>query len=111
MRVKVERSRPGPCALHVDILAMVAHQLADARSAVDMRDDLEQEIRRGEFSRLSRGVEGAMLVAHGAGRNPNRAVVEGADQRVDLDGELRLRQLLGKAPQLAPAGDRRMVVE
>src|SRR5258707_12329793 len=97
MRVKVERSRPGPCALHGDILAMVAHQLADARSAVDLRDDLEQEIRRGEFSRLSRGVEGAMLVAHVAGRIRNLAVVVVADQLVDLDGALRLRQLLGNA--------------
>ncbi|MGY3354675.1 hypothetical protein ACVWZK_001338 [Bradyrhizobium sp. GM0.4] len=38
-------------------------------------------------------------------------VVERADQGIGLDGQLRLGQLLGKAPQLAAAGDRRMIVE
>ena len=52
-----------------------------------------------------------MLVAHRAGGDANRAVVEGADQRVGLGAQLRLRKLLGKAPELAAAGDRRMVIE
>ena len=72
---------------------------------------LSRKFGAASFFASTDDVEGAVLVAHGAGRDADRAVVQGADQRVDLDGELRLRQLLGKAPQLAPAGDRRMIVE
>src|SRR5205823_12299804 len=109
--VEVERRGPGPCALHGDVFKMEAHQLADARRTVDMWNDLEQEVGSGELPRFGRGVESAMLVAHGACRDADRAVVQGADQRVDLDGELRLRQFLGKAPQFTSSGNRRMIVE
>ena len=33
-----------PRALHLDVLHVVAHQFADARGAVDVRDDLQQEL-------------------------------------------------------------------
>src|SRR6478672_5495006 len=46
MRRKMERRRPGPCALDRDILEMIFDQFADAWRAVDMRNDLEQEVRR-----------------------------------------------------------------
>lgn len=36
-------SRAGPGAFQVDVLQAVFDQLADARRAVDVRDDLEQE--------------------------------------------------------------------
>ncbi len=62
-------------------------------------------------SGLGGEVQGAVLVAHGAGGDADRAVVQRADQRVGLDRQRRLGQLLREAPQLAPAGDRRMVVQ
>ena len=46
MRRQMERRRPGPRALYRDIFQVVFDQFADARRAVDMRNDLEQEIWR-----------------------------------------------------------------
>ena len=40
-----------------------------------------------------------------------RTVVQGTDQRVDFSPQRRLRQFLRKAPELATAGDRPLVVE
>ncbi len=48
MMKKLERHRSGPCAFNSDILADVAHQLADARCAIHVRDDLQQKTRGGE---------------------------------------------------------------
>ena len=76
-----------------------------------MRHDLEQKVRRGERG-CDRGViQGRVLVAHGAGRDADRAVVERPHHRVDLRTQRRLSELLRKTPQLAAAGDRRMIVE
>src|SRR5687767_7903914 len=52
-----------------------------------------------------------MLVADGTGRDPNWPVVERAYHGVDLDAQRGARELLRKTPQLASAGDWRMVVE
>ena len=41
MRRQMERRRPGPRALYRDILEMVFDEFANARRAVDMRNDLE----------------------------------------------------------------------
>src|SRR6201988_704304 len=41
MLEELDCARAGPGTLHCDILHVVAHQLADPRRAVDMRDDLE----------------------------------------------------------------------
>ena len=43
---QAERRRAGPGTFQVDILQVVLDQLANARRAVDMRDDLEQEVGR-----------------------------------------------------------------
>ena len=40
----MQRRGPGPRALYRDIFEMVLDELADARRAVDMRDNLEQKI-------------------------------------------------------------------
>src|SRR5215470_11827709 len=48
MRVERQRARAGPRTLDRDVLEIILDQLANARAAVDMRDDLQQEIRRGE---------------------------------------------------------------
>ena len=79
--------------------------------AVDMRNDLEQEIRRRKRSFDLRQISFAVLVAHRAGRDPKRTVIQGSDQRVDLGSQRRLRQFLRKAPELAATGDRPLVVE
>ena len=50
MRRQMKRRRPGPRALDRDILEMIFDQFADAWRAVDMRNDLEQEVRRRKRS-------------------------------------------------------------
>ena len=56
-------------------------------------------------------VKRAVLVAHGAGGHTQLAVVQRAHQHVLVHAQAGRGQLLGKAPDLAPAGDRRVVVE
>lgn len=111
MRAELQGRRAGPGALHGHVFEMAAHQLADARAAVDMRDDLDQDVRRGQVPRFGRQVERTVLVLHGAGGDADGAVVQRADQRVGLDRQPRLRQLLGKSPQLAARRNRRIVVQ
>lgn len=53
----------------------------------------------------------AVFVAHGPRRHPKRSVIERSDQRIDLGPQRRLRRLLGKTPEFAPAGDRPLIVE
>src|SRR6516225_9315560 len=108
--MQIERARSGPSALQIDVLKVVFDQLADPRAAVDMRYDLQEEIWR-----LERGLDGGVinrlvLVTHGPGRHPHGPVIQRADQRVDLGAQRRLGQFLWKAPKLASAGDRRIVV-
>src|SRR3546814_1430445 len=76
-----------------------------------MRDNLQQVVRRAQPPGLVGGIEGAVLVAHGAGGDAHGAIVQRADQRVGLDRQRRLRKLLWEAPDLPAAGNRRMVVE
>src|SRR5713101_4651154 len=111
MRVEVERGRAGPGAFDRDVLEVVLDELADARRAVDMRDDLQQEVRCGERYLHRRQIRLLVLVAHRPRRHAHRAVVERADERVDLDVERGLGELLREAPELAAARDRRIVVE
>ena len=40
-----------------------------------------------------------------------RTVIQGTDQCVDFSPQRRLRQLLRKAPELATAGDRSLIIE
>ena len=63
--------------------------------AVDMRDDLQQEIRRPRATLDRRRDRRLVLVAHRAGGDAHRAVVERADQRVDLDPQLGLASFFG----------------
>src|SRR6516164_4131816 len=111
MREELDRSRTGPGALQGDVLHVITHQLADPRCAVDMRDDLDHEIRPGERLYERRRVDFAMLETHRRGDAEDRAVVQGAHHHVAFVRNLRARQLLWEAPDLAPAGDWRVVVE
>src|SRR5437764_7547413 len=76
-----------------------------------MRNDLKQEVRRFERGFDLRQIGFSMLIPHRAGRDSNRTVIQGADQRVDLGPERRLRQFFGKTPELAAPGDRPLVIE
>src|SRR6516225_648443 len=108
--MQIERARSGPSALQIDVLKVVFDQLADPRATVDIRYDLQKEIWRLECG-LDSGVIGRLvLVTHSAGRHAHRAVIERADESVDFGTQRRLRQFLWKAPKLASAGDRRIVV-
>src|SRR5688500_3443778 len=100
MRIEFERGRGRPRALEVDIAEPITHQLANAWCAIDMRDDLQEKTRL--VHRVHDGVtrDRLVLVAHTAGRDPRRTVVEGAEQGVALHPQRRIGELLGKAPEL-----------
>src|SRR5499427_116405 len=111
MRGQRQSCGAGPGTLQRNVLQMIFHELAHARRAVDVGDDLQQEIRHRE-----RGLDGvqvglAVLITHRAGRDPKRSVIQCANERVDLGLQLRVGELLRKSPELAPAGDRPLVVE
>src|ERR1700682_2506346 len=67
VREQAEGGGAGPGLLQRDVLKREAHQFADPGGAVDMRNDLENEIRR--LHALEHGVmiDRAVLVAHGGG--------------------------------------------
>ena len=111
MLEQLQRGRALPGAVQGHVLAAVAHQLAHARRAVHVRDDLEQVVLAGDGGQRLVMVERAVLVAHGAGGHAQVAVVQRADQHVLVDVQRGVGELLGKAPDLAPAGDRRVVVQ
>src|SRR6185437_14807905 len=106
MRAQIERGRPGPGALERDILEVVLDDLADARRAVDMRDDLQEEVRRRQRRLHRRQIRRLVLVADRCRGDAHRPVIERADDRVDLDVKRGIGKLLGEAPELAAAGDR-----
>src|SRR5690348_17801386 len=111
MRIERQRRRSGPGAFQHHVLEAVFDELANARAAIDMRDDLQEEIWRGQTVLHGREIGAAMLVAHGAGRDAHLTVIERADQRVDLGLEARTGELLGEAPELAAAGDGSLIVQ
>src|SRR5260370_31955922 len=83
----------GPYSLQNDVLEMIFDELADARGAVDVRNNLQQEIRCLKQSHGMRQVGSAVLKPHCAGRNPKRSVIEGADKRVDFCSQRWVREL------------------
>ena len=48
VRMEIKRAGTGPGTFEFNVFEMIFDELANARSAVDMRDDLEQEIGRSE---------------------------------------------------------------
>src|SRR5690349_4635181 len=76
-----------------------------------MRYDLEQEVWRQKRCHDCITIGGFVLIAHAAGGDPHRAVVESADQCIDFIMQRRLRELFWKPPKLAATGDRRMIVK
>ena len=90
---------------------MVFDELADARTAVDVRNDLEQEVRLLQSGLDLRQVGLTVLVSHRAGRHPQRTVIERADERIEFGPQCRLAQLFRKAPELPAAGNRPLIVQ
>src|SRR5438552_976965 len=84
MLEELDCPRTRPSALHGDAFHVIAHQLADPRRAVDMRNDLDHEVRAGERFQQWRRVNLAMLEAHCRADAQHRAVVQGADHDVAL---------------------------
>src|SRR6516164_3227297 len=111
MRRERKRRRSRPRALERDVLEIILDELADSRAAVDVRNDLEQKVRGREQRAHRVEIGGFVLVSHGGGGDADRAVVERADHLIDLDVQRRIGQLFRKAPKLAAARDRRLVVE
>jgi hypothetical protein len=103
MRVEFERTGPRPCTMDVDILETVFNQFANARAAVDMWNDLEQEVGFGKRGQNRRRIGGFVLGTHGACGYPHRPVVEGTHECVYLGAKRWLRELLGKPQSSRPA--------
>jgi len=106
-----ERRRPLPGTLHRDVLAVVAHELADARRSIHMGNDLQHEpglLERGQHFAM---VDRAMLVAHRGERDRNLTIAQHAADRVLVDDHLRRGELLRESPDLAAPGDRRLAIE
>src|SRR4051812_31578460 len=113
VRMKFERSRPFPGAGHLNVAQKEADEFAYSNRAVDVRYYLEQIVRCvGQFVLLGSGVERTILIAHRAGGNSLRAVVERSEQGVfSVNRKPRRSELLGKAPDFPAAGDRTFVVQ
>src|SRR5262245_57754794 len=109
--MKLERRRSSPRSLEDNAREIKANQFEDAGRAVDMGKDFEQKARLVERLCDDSSVEFAMLVAHSAVCNPDASVIQRADECVPIDFQTGLRKLLWKAPELASAGNRRVVVE
>jgi hypothetical protein len=105
--MQVERTRTAPGAFDGDLGQAIAHEFADARRAVDVRDDLQQLARRSEAGGHRIGVEPLVLETHRAGGDAEVAVVQRADQGVLVHAKLRVAQPPRKTPELATRGDRR----
>ena len=109
---QLERGRSGPGALQVDVVEVVSTSSQMRGVPVDMRNDLEEEV----------GLRQAALTAR---RDRPRCACSpwcrwrcapGRSASVPTSVSIStlscgVGELLGKAPQLAAAGDRRMVVE
>src|SRR5262249_16798045 len=111
MGMKLECCWSRPRTLQHDVFEIVANELADPRRAVDVWDDLQEESRLVERPHDRSSIELAVLEAHRASRDPDGSVVQCSDQGVAIDLQIRARQLFRKAPQLASAGNRRMIVQ
>lgn len=91
VRMQLERRGPFPRAGDFDIAQEEAHQFANARRSIDVRNHFEQIIRCvGELATLGGRIDCAILVAHRSGGDALRAVVERTEQRIlAIDAQFR----------------------
>src|SRR5262245_33757443 len=101
-------ARTTPRTLYRDVFHVIAHQFADPRRAVDMRDDLDHEVRPSQCLHEHRLIDLAMLEAHCRRDAQHRTVAQGAHNGVAFMRHLRARQLFRKTPDLPSASDRRI---
>src|SRR5512135_2196586 len=91
---QLQRRRSLPGALHRDVLHVIADELADAGAAVDVRNDLQQVVRRAQRRQDRLVRQRSVLVTHRRHGDGNGAVLQHTEERVLLDPQLRPRQLL-----------------
>src|ERR1700737_1087716 len=100
---------PRPLERH--ILQVVAHQLADARPAIDVRNDLDHEVRFGKAFEQGLAIDLMVFVAHRRRDTEHRAIMQRTHESLVLVRYLRSSELLRESPDLPAAGDRRIVIE
>jgi len=76
-----------------------------------MRDDLDHEVRFRQVLQQGRMVHLTMLIAHARGNTENRSIMKRTDQRFAFMAYLWACELLGEAPDLAPPGNRRIIIK
>ena len=121
VRHQVQPGRARPGAMHLDVGEFVGHQLGYRRCAVDVRNELQVDLRlahllddrdrRTGLASVHVVQQMLVLVAHGGHRHLHAGVVEHAGERVVRHRQPRLAMLLGKAPDLAATSNRRLVVQ
>jgi hypothetical protein len=82
VRRQRESRGSGPRSFQDKLLKVIFDKLADPRTTVDVRNDLEKEVRLLESGLDLRQVGFAVLVSHRAGCYPQRTVIQRADERI-----------------------------
>ena len=101
-RKSCELGGSAPAFLDVNILELIAHQFADARCAVDMRDNLHDEIGFGQASHRLLFVGHAMLVTHRGERTERPTVVQLTDDHIAFVAILGCASFFGKPHNSRP---------
>src|SRR6516225_4598817 len=75
--MKLKRAGAGPGTLQIYVFKVILDQLANARRAVDMRNNFQEIVRSLERCRNRRRVGRLVLIAHRPGGDAHRTIVEG----------------------------------
>src|ERR1700720_1770120 len=102
---RLQRRGTPPRTLERHILQVVAHQLADARPAIDVRNDLDHEVRLGKAFEQGLVIDLMMFVAHRRRDAEHRAIMQRTHESLVLVRYLRGGELLRESPDLPTAGD------
>lgn len=111
--MREESQRPGsaPGAFDGEVPQGITYELADPRCPVHVGNDLQQKGRGAQGVEHRLRVHLYVLIAHGAGRDPDAIEFEGADERILVHSEFGTAQLLREPPKLPSSGNRGMIVE
>jgi hypothetical protein len=82
----VNDSAAGPVHAPFIVTSSRRHSTSSQMRAVDMRNDFEQEAWRIKLSFDLRQISFAMFVAHCAGRDAKRSIIQGSDKSLEGDG-------------------------
>src|SRR5208283_430016 len=111
MGKELKRCRAAPGPFERNILPAIAHKLANTRPAIDIRDDLEKEIRLAKFAQDRAVIQFLVLIPHASHGAEYRAEMQRTDKHFALVAQRGTRQFLRKPPNLAATRDRSLVVE